>query len=271
MPPIQHLVGYVRRTATRVRDVVAYTSYAATGFPSSLTTIANYHASDKGTLHGRNPWPLPGHNYTSIYETYFSPLREEPVHLLEIGIGVDGPGALGTTVFGRNPGGASLKMWRDYFPHGRVYGIDLNEATFVECERITTFIGDQGSRDSLSRIAKEIGRQFDIIIDDGSHASVHQQITLGTLFPHLKPGGLFVIEDLAYQPPAIERPGGPKTTDLLRRFLETGRFESPHLTAGECDFLTHHTRTCSLHSPRGNGVELAFLTRMAHSSRPPNR
>ena len=41
---------------------------------------------------------------------------------------------------------------------------------------------------------------FDIIIDDGSHYSPHQQKTLGYLFPKLKAGGLFIIEDLHYTP-----------------------------------------------------------------------
>jgi len=58
---------------------------------------------------------------------------------------------------------------------------------------------------------------FDIIIDDGSHASWHQQLTLRTLFPRLEKGGLYIIEDLHYQPPGIEAlyPGTRKTRAIL--------------------------------------------------------
>lgn len=38
--------------------------------------------------------------------------------------------------------------------------------------------------------------QFDIIIDDASHDVAHQQITFGKFFKILRPGGLYVIEDM---------------------------------------------------------------------------
>ena len=52
-------------------------------------------------------------------------------------------------------------------------------------------------RDSYS------GGEFDVIIDDGSHRPMHQQISLVSLYPHLKPGGQYIIEDLHVAPNSV--------------------------------------------------------------------
>ena len=62
------------------------------------------------------------------------------------------------------------------------------------------------------------GVAFDIIIDDGSHASYHQQLSFKTLFPTLKSGGIYSIEDLNWQPQEYEAtlPASRKTAEWLR-------------------------------------------------------
>jgi len=66
---------------------------------------------------------------------------------------------------------------------------------------------------------------FDIIVDDASHASFHQQLTMLRLFPLLKAGGFYIIEDLNWQPTIYEAqfPKVPKTSKLLAGLLEKGR------------------------------------------------
>ena len=56
--------------------------------------------------------------------------------------------------------------------------------------------GDQGDAQFLNSMARELG-PFDIIIDDGSHMSHHIIASLNALFPHVRPGGMYVVEDLA--------------------------------------------------------------------------
>ena len=55
--------------------------------------------------------------------------------------------------------------------------------------------GDQGDEQFLDSMARELG-PFDIIIDDGSHMSHHVLASFNALFPHVRPGGIYVIEDL---------------------------------------------------------------------------
>lgn len=65
----------------------------------------------------------------------------------------------------------------------------------VDGGRIRTIRGDQSDPDSLNRVLAEIGRP-DIVIDDGSHVSRHVLTRFRAVFPHLRPGGKYVIEDL---------------------------------------------------------------------------
>jgi demethylmacrocin O-methyltransferase len=139
-----------------------------------LDTIGRKHWSDK-RLHG----------YLKHYRRHFHPWRNKRIKLLEIGIGGHD----------RKEGGHSLRMWKDYFPKGEIYGLDLYDKSYLQEPRITILQADQNDADALSQIASRHG-PFDIIIDDGSHISEHIITSFRTLFPHVKPDGLYVIEDL---------------------------------------------------------------------------
>jgi hypothetical protein len=106
-------------------------------------------------------------------------------------------------------------MWAEFLPNASIHGFDVVDFTACAGGRICIFRGDQGRREDLEAFARSHG-PFDLIIDDGSHASHHQQITLGVLFRHLNAGGLYVIEDLHYQPPELELPGITPTRAFLR-------------------------------------------------------
>ncbi len=90
----------------------------------SLTQIANLHGTDKGTTGPSSNWHA--HNYTDVYEAYLERWKDKPIRLLEIGLGVTGDQWEAQIVHGKNTGGASIKMWHDYFQSGRIYGIDIN-------------------------------------------------------------------------------------------------------------------------------------------------
>ena len=89
-------------------------------------------------------------------------------------------------------------------------------------------------------------RPFDIVIDDASHASTHQQIALACLFPHVTLGGFYFIEDLNRQPMALERPDVPQTRTLLRRKC----FESPVVTSAEAKLLAANVESIQLFDTR---------------------
>jgi demethylmacrocin O-methyltransferase len=136
----------------------------------SLDALAVRHGSDKSSR---------VHHYTRVYEPLFAPLRHQPIRLLEIGVGA----------------GNSLRMWHDYFPAAKIFGLDLAQAKQFEGLDVTVFVGSQADEQTLRRVAAEAGK-FDIVIDDGSHRWADQVFACRRLFPHVQPGGFYAIEDL---------------------------------------------------------------------------
>jgi hypothetical protein len=120
--------------------------------------------------------------YTDRYDIVFKSLISKPITLLELGVYK----------------GGSLLLWRDYFPSGTIVGIDCTLPKNFNCgERIHVFEGSQTDTQFLSSVANKIAPEgFDIIIDDASHIGELSKISFWHLFDnHLKPGGLYVIED----------------------------------------------------------------------------
>jgi hypothetical protein len=122
------------------------------------------------------------HHYLELYDPILSPWADKEIKLLEIGI----------------HRGGSLKLWRDYFPHGTIVGIDLKlPKNFYPGERVQVFAGSQADTGFLSEVAMRTAPEgFDVIIDDASHIGELTKTTFWHLFDHhLKPGGLYAIED----------------------------------------------------------------------------
>jgi hypothetical protein len=123
----------------------------------------------------------------------------------------------------------SIRMWLDYFSDAKIIGLDISDFSWFKHPRFRFVQCDMDDRANIARAAREIGA-VDIVIDDASHASHHQQNAFLELFPALPSGGLYVIEDLRWQPDAFERPGITKTAQLFRGFSETREFH--HEDAG---------------------------------------
>lgn len=156
----------------------------------SLTQLAKHFKTDKW---GR-------HRYTPHYERHLKHLKKESFTLFEIGIG-------GYTRAGQ--GGASLRMWKSFFPRAQVIGLDIEDKSFVNEDRIRSVQGSQVDEAVLRRIAAEAGN-LQVVIDDGSHVPEHIVETFRIMFPLLADHGIYVIEDL--QTSYWERYGG--STDL---------------------------------------------------------
>jgi hypothetical protein len=167
----------LRRAAGRARRVVGEARAKRHPYRRmDLTQLAQEFGSDK--------WGV--HRYTPHYERHFAHLRDREMLVLELGIG-------GYAREGQ--GGASLKMWKWFFPRAQVVGVDIQDKSFVDEPRIRAFQGSQTDRKLLRRIAKRFGAPT-IVIDDGSHQPRHVIRSFAILFPMLADGGVYVIEDI---------------------------------------------------------------------------
>jgi SAM-dependent methyltransferase len=143
--------------------------------------ILNKYSSDKGTR--PNDQPNLGNGYGDLYERYFRDYKESALNICDIGIDQ----------------GRSLLANQEYFTNATIHGVDISDKSIYRTERIKTYMLDQGNEKELENFFISIrsnGIDFDIIIDDGSHDVSHQQMTFGKLFDLLKPGGIYIIEDM---------------------------------------------------------------------------
>jgi hypothetical protein len=157
----------------RVKSII--NNFSAYFVSNNLTALAKIYGSDK--------WGK--HFYTTHYQNHFRKYRFKSINLLEIGVGGE-----------ENPlaGGNSLRMWKKFFPFGKIYSIDIYDKSPQEESRIKIFKGSQVDEGVLTNICNQVG-EFDLIIDDGSHVNEHVIKSFEFLFPKLKEGGIYVIED----------------------------------------------------------------------------
>jgi hypothetical protein len=121
--------------------------------------------TDKATFHG----------YCNFYAKHFEQLRFEKFRFLEIGVWKS----------------YSIKMWLEYFPNAEIHGIDYIPNTVpapAHFHRVNCEIENE-----LQEFSDKCGI-FDIIIDDGGHTQLQQQLALKYLWS--KASKFYVVEDL---------------------------------------------------------------------------
>ena len=123
------------------------------------------------------------HTYTPYYFDLFKERRNIVKKVLEIGTAE----------------GASLLMWRDFFPNATIYGaeIDPERVKLMEGQkRINVIKCDQTSEADLKNVITHTGTDIDIIIDDGSHVLEDQVFSCKTLMPMLQKHVIYIVEDV---------------------------------------------------------------------------
>ena len=101
---------------------------------------------------------------------------QKSINILEIGISC----------------GNSLLMLKEFFPKATIYAIDINtdSVNLNLGDSIYKYVCDQTDYIRMQQLFSHM--KFDIIIDDGSHITSHQQKSLGYLFPLLNTNGIYI-------------------------------------------------------------------------------
>ena len=177
--PIGEFKNYLDNANSKSSSYKWFTNYEKCG---ELRKIYNDHKTGKVS----SKWS----SYFPIYEKWFSTYREKSITLLEIGV----------------QNGGSLDLWSKYFKNGEKFvGCDINPkvaALNYEDSRIKIVVGAATEAAAFQQINSHALDGYDLIIDDGSHQSLDTISNFVSYFPTLKPGGIFVIEDMhcAYWP-----------------------------------------------------------------------
>jgi hypothetical protein len=161
-----------------------------------LSELSHKYNSDKGAPENsiqKLDWNY--HIYTDIYYLLFNLNRQKINTVFELGIGTNNlryRSNMGT----KGTPGASLRMWRDFFPNAVIIGADVDRDILFQENRIETFYVDQTDESSISELWSKIDHDFEIMIDDGLHSFEANINFLSNSFHKLKIGGVYLIEDI---------------------------------------------------------------------------
>ncbi len=149
-----------------------------------LKKIFNSFKTDKSNIH----------NYHLVYSALFKN-KNNVKKILEIGIGTNNTKLISNMGQNGIPG-ASLRAFKYYFRSALVYGADIDKNILFQEKRIKTYHVDQTKLKSLDGLFFKIGKNFDLIVDDGLHA-IHANLNIIiTGLKNLKKNGWLVIEDI---------------------------------------------------------------------------
>jgi len=176
------------------------------------------------------------HKYFNIYEQYFNPYKNQNIKLFEIGI----------------LNGESLRIWEKYFNNEKsiFYGvdIDMNQISGTFNDRVIIEKVNQRNREEVITFAEKYGK-FDIIIDDGDHQPLSQQMCFGILFKYLNPKGIYVIEDLhtSYNIGRLQLDKTQiSTIDILMILKNKLQITSDFMKQEEIDFVVNNYEYCDI-------------------------
>jgi SAM-dependent methyltransferase len=176
---LREFLLFAKRQATYVRGYTSELFWETQASPPLDRDSNPLRDFFEARQQGRGIWKW--RHYFDIYHRHLQRFRGSSVALLEIGV----------------YSGGSLDMWRDYFgPQAQIYGVDIEPACRAyESENVKIFIGDQSDR-AFWRAFRERVQTLDIVIDDGGHLAEQQIVSLEELLSFLRPGGVYICEDI---------------------------------------------------------------------------
>lgn len=199
---------YLNSDLGEINSSLTQVHHVAKDSTNPLEDYFNSHETGRG-IHKWN-------HYFDIYHHHFSKFIGREVNILEIGV----------------YSGGSLEMWRHYFgPKCHVYGLDIEDACkSYENEYTDIFVGDQEDRNFLKELMHRIPA-IDIVIDDGGHKPEQQIASLEELLPYIRPGGVYLCEDIHG-----EYKGFSGYMHGLVNMLNTFRYAYPELSINPTNF-----------------------------------
>ena len=185
------------KSLMRDKNNLFSTIYFKKDLTNILSQLCDKYGSDKGEIdNSHQPYNWPAHSYSEYYYRLFSHCRLGIKKVFECGIGTTNtniPCSMGE----KGKPGASLRVWRDFFPNATIYGADIDKNILFSEKRIKTFYIDQLDSKAISNFWKNIGLfDFDFIVDDGLHTFKAGITLFKNSIERLSQTGIYVIEDV---------------------------------------------------------------------------
>lgn len=167
-------------------------------FASEIRTQLNLSYSDKASMH----------EYENIYAHLLQGRTVE--NFLEIGL------------FLNDLQHTDLTAWAQIFPSASIYGGDMKTEQLFNRDNIQMVYVDQNNPVALASLVSVFGVEFDVILDDASHMFGSTICTFENLFPALRSGGIYMIEDCQLEHP--DNNGWQQTVGALSSYFSTNNY-----------------------------------------------
>ena len=222
-------------------------------FKKDLNFLFEYFNSDKGEFYinqytqpyKRKNSKITAHGYAKFYEDLFKPLKDKPLKILEIG-----------SFYGN----ASAALFF-YFKNSLIHSADINPDMYkYKGSRLNNFFVDSSSRESIIKNILNQNKEFNIVIEDASHMLKDQIISLFMLFPKIKKGGIFVIEEIDFPEKKEDMRIGQNMPDLktiLKKIKSNEDFNSEYINKNEKEYFISNVSSISFF--KGNLNELVVI------------
>ena len=210
-------------------------------FKKDLNFLFEFFNSDKGEFYinqyiqpyKRKKNKITAHGYGKIYEDLFKPLKDKSLKILEIG-----------SFYGN----ASAALFF-YFRNSLIYSADINPDMYkYKGSRLNNFFVNSSSRESIIKNILNQNIEFNIVIEDASHMLKDQIISLFMLFPKIKKGGIFIIEEIDFPEKKEDMRIGQKMPDLktiLKKVQSNEDFDSEYINKNEKEYLISNVSSIS--------------------------
>ena len=222
-------------------------------YEKNLNFLFEYFNSDKGELYinqyaqpaKRKNEKIEAHGYAKKYENLFKSIKSKNLKILEIG-----------SFYGNASAALSF-----YFKNSLIFSADINPDMYrYKGSRLKNFFVDSSSRDSIKTNILEKNFEFDIIIEDASHRLKDQIISLFMLFPKVKKGGIFVVEEVDFPEKREDMRVDQVMPDLktiLKKVQSKEDFESIYITNEEKSYFLKNVESIEFFT--GNINEIAII------------
>ena len=222
-------------------------------YEKNLNFLFEYFNSDKGEQY-INQYAQPSkrkndkiiaHGYAKIYENLFKPKKSEKLKILEIG-----------SFYGN----ASAALFF-YFKNSLIYSADINPDMYkYKGSRLKNFFADTSSRGSINENILKKNIEFDIVIEDASHMLKDQIISLFMIFPKIKKGGIFIVEEIDFpekrEDMRIDQ-FKPDLKTILKKVISKEDFKSDYIQDKEKDYFLKNVDSIEFFT--GNINEIAIV------------
>jgi len=222
-------------------------------YEKNLNFLFEYFNSDKGARY-INQYAQPfkrkndkiiAHGYAEIYENLFKPKKSDHLNVLEIG-----------SFYGN----ASAALFF-YFKNSFIYSADINPDMYkYKGSRLKNFFVDTSSRDSINENILEKNIEFDIVIEDASHMLKDQILSLFMIFPKIKKGGIFVVEEIDFPEKREDmriNQVKPDLKTILKKIISKEDFKSNYIQEKEKDYFLKNVDSIEFFT--GNINEIAIV------------